>query len=47
MWRIRHRGGSPAVMNAIADALQDYPAAAGIQMPARPTVIWKAIHEGG
>ncbi|ETW23322.1 xanthine dehydrogenase family protein molybdopterin-binding subunit [Mycobacterium gastri] len=36
----------PAVMNAIADALHDYPAAAGIQMPARPAVIWEAIHEG-
>lgn len=35
----------PAVMNAVADALRDYPAAAGIQMPARPAVIWKAIHE--
>lgn len=32
-------------MNAVADALRDYPAAAGIQMPARPAVIWKAIHE--
>lgn len=45
MWRIRYRSSSPAVMNAVADALRDYPAAAGIQMPARPAVIWKAIHE--
>ncbi|VBA38196.1 Carbon monoxide dehydrogenase large chain [Mycobacterium attenuatum] len=36
----------PAVMNAIADALRDYPAAARIQMPARPAVVWKAIHDG-
>lgn len=34
----------PAVMNAIADALADYPAADTLQMPARPADVWRVVH---
>ena len=34
----------PAVMNAIADALKDYPAVWELQVPARPADIWRVIH---
>jgi aerobic carbon-monoxide dehydrogenase large subunit len=34
----------PTVMNAIVDALKDYPEAWKIQMPARPVDIWNIIH---
>ena len=33
----------PAVMNAIADALSAFPAARGLQMPARPVDIWRVL----
>ncbi|MFG1400227.1 xanthine dehydrogenase family protein molybdopterin-binding subunit [Roseixanthobacter pseudopolyaromaticivorans] len=35
----------PAVMNALADALCDYPTARSLQMPARAPDIWKVIHD--
>jgi hypothetical protein len=31
-------------MNAIVDALGDYPAAAMLQMPARAADVWQVIH---
>ena len=34
----------PAVMNAIADALSAFPAAAKLQMPARAADIWHIVH---
>jgi carbon-monoxide dehydrogenase large subunit len=34
----------PAVMNAIVDALGDYPAADTLQMPARAAEVWRVIH---
>jgi len=34
----------PTVMNAIADALRDYGEVWNLQMPARPTDVWRIIH---
>ena len=36
----------PTVMNAIADALRDYPRARDLQMPARPADVWAAVAPG-
>ncbi|HXZ15240.1 MAG TPA: molybdopterin cofactor-binding domain-containing protein, partial [Roseiarcus sp.] len=36
----------PTVMNAIADALSDYPRARDLQMPARPADVWAAVAAG-
>ena len=36
----------PAVMNAIADALRDYPRARDLQMPARPADVWAVVALG-
>jgi carbon-monoxide dehydrogenase large subunit len=36
----------PTVMNAIADALRDYPRARDLQMPARPADVWAVVAPG-
>jgi carbon-monoxide dehydrogenase large subunit len=36
----------PAVMNAIADALRDYPRSRDLQMPARPADVWAVVAPG-